>query len=94
MRRELVWWVAGAAVTAGGLSAFAVWRDEQAFCSGDPAPACVGPGMHIHDTASAGLESAAMVVLLAAGLFVVVAVAALTVKGVKRLWSRGRETGS
>lgn len=36
MQNDVLWGIAAGALTAGGLSAFAVWHDEQALCNGDP----------------------------------------------------------
>lgn len=42
MQNDVLWGIAAGALTAGGLSAFAVWHDEQALCNGDPVLVCQG----------------------------------------------------
>lgn len=44
MQNDVLWGIAAGALTAGGLSAFAVWHDEQALCNGDPVLVCQGGG--------------------------------------------------
>lgn len=81
MQNDVLWGIAAGALTAGGLSAFAVWHDEQALCNGDPVLVCQGGGGQLRDTASAGLEGAGMVIVLAVGLCGLVASAVLAGKG-------------
>lgn len=94
MQNDVLWGIAAGALTAGGLSAFAVWHDEQALCNGDPVLVCQGGGGQLRDTASAGLEGAGMVIVLAVGLCCLIASALLAGKGVRRLWRIARQTGS
>ncbi|WP_145993794.1 hypothetical protein [Gluconobacter japonicus] len=94
MQNDVLWGIAAGALTAGGLSAFAVWHDEQDLCNGDPVLVCQGVGGQLRDTASAGLEGAGMVIVLAVGLCCLIASALLAGKGVRRLWRIARQTGS